>query len=412
LVPLIVRWPIISAFGAYVLLIPFDSVAVVGTGGTLTKIVGILAAAVLLGAGLIERRIIRPPAGAICWALFLLWAIVSSPWAIDPGSALSQTILGLFLLYFIPVSMRVSRKELMWIAVLIVFGSALAAGASVLYGIEGAYSHSVRQGARSSLTVGEYTAGLNMFAASLISPLSLAMGGFVGFRSWIGRLFSVIAVGAISAAIYLTMSRGALLGVVVMAAVFLIRFRLRWQVLVAGCLLIGVAAIMPATFLNRILSTGSTDTTGTGRTEIWEVGIKALQTYGLVGAGLRSFPEAYARTVPLNPSQDGRASHNEYLAIFVELGVVGLMLLLAAIACQLWAARRARNSDPAIFVVRSVEAACYGLLATAFFSNILWTKFFWLPWILLAWGVQQRDSSEPRMRGAVASAEDPVTTGR
>jgi O-antigen ligase len=236
-------------------------------------------------------------------------------------------------------------------------------------------------------------ASLNQFAASLIGPLALAMGCFVGSRNWIGRLVFLGALGSICAAIYLTGSRGALLGVVVMAIVFVFRFRSHWQVLLVVCLLLIVATVMPAAFIDRIVSVADKDSTGAGRTAIWAVGIEALETFGLFGGGFRSFPEIYGRTVPLNPMQGGRAPHNVYLGTWVEVGIIGLVLMLMALGAHLWAVHRARGLGSAKFATRAAEAACYGLLATSFFSDVMWTKFFWLPWIILAWGVQQQEGS-------------------
>lgn len=396
MVPAVIRWPVITTFGAYVFLVPFDSVAVVGGGATLTRYVGMLAMPVLLGAGFMERRLIRPPTAAIWWGVFLLWAMLSAAWAIEPSLVLATTPLSLLLLYFITVSIRVSRKELVWVTVLLVLGSALAGGASVFYGVETAYDTSTRGGGRASLTLGDQMAQLNQFAATLIAPLGLAMGSFVGSRRWIARLLSMAALGAICAAIYLTGSRGALVGVVVMTAVFLYRFRTRWQVMLVACLMLGVAATMPATFIGRIVAVADKDSTGAGRTGIWEVGIEALATFGLVGGGFRGFPEIYAHTVALNPHQGGRAPHNVYLGVWVELGIVGLLLMLIALGCHLWMAHRTRGTDSVSFVTRAAEAACYGLLATSFFSDVLWHKPFWLPWILMTWGIQQRERPQSR----------------
>jgi O-antigen ligase len=354
--------------------------------------VGMLAAAVLLCVALMERRLSRPPKAALWWALFLLWAAMSAAWAIiDPSLVIQglQTTLSLFLLYFVAVSVRVSNKELVWVCALSVLGATLAAGWSVVYGVEDAYGPS----ARGTLTVGERAIPLNTFAASLVPSLALAMGGFIGLRSWIGKVLSIAAVGIICGGIFLTMSRAALLGVCAMMAVFLYRFRARWQVLLVMFLLVAVATTMPATFFNRILAVGDKDSTGAGRTKIWAIGIEALGSHGLIGAGFKSFVDVYSRTVPLPPTRGGKAAHNMYLAIWVELGIVGLAFLLGAVACHLLAAHRARSgtgSHTTTIVGRAAEGACYGILVSAFFGDPLWAKYFWMPWILSAWSVQRR----------------------
>jgi O-antigen ligase len=397
-VPMVIRWPIISTFGMYALLVPFDFLAVLG-GNTLTKLVGMLAAAVLLGAGLMERRLCHPPRAALWWAMFMLWALTSAAWTIlDPRTAIQgmQMILSLFLLYVIAVSVRVSEKELVWVCALAVLGATLAAGWSVVHGVEGAYDVSGSASHRSALKIAGQGAALNAFATTLIPALALAMGGFMGLRSWVGKMVAVAAMGVISAGIFFTMSRAALLGIATTAAVLFYRFRMRWPVFVVVCLLlIGVAATMPAAFFDRILAVGDKDATGSGRTKIWSIGLEALESNWLVGAGFKSFLDVYSRTVPLPLGQGGRAAHNIYLAISVELGIVGLVLFLGAITSHLvMGARRARggtSSETTTIVVRSMEAACYGVLVTSFFIDALWSKYFWLLWILLAWSVQVRE---------------------
>ena len=94
----------------------------------------------------------------------------------------------------------------------------------------------------------------------------------------------------------------------------------------------------------------------------------------------------------VSPSKGGRGAHNTYLSAWVELGIVGLTLLLTAVGCHLYSARRVRRRmDPRAVVAKATEAACYGVLVSVFFGDYLWTKYFWLPWILLAWGVQERE---------------------
>jgi O-antigen ligase len=193
------------------------------------------------------------------------------------------------------------------------------------------------------------------------------------------------------------MSRGALVGLAASAAVLLYRFRARWQVFVVACLLIGVAAVMPATFIDRVVSIGDPDDTGAGRTKIWAIGLDAAQRHGLFGSGLSTFLEVYTQTVALPPSKGGgRAGHNTYLTAWVELGIVGVVLLVAAVSCHLFQARRiGRLINATAVATRAAEAACYGVLVSVFFGDYLWTKYFWLPWILLAWGVQGRERPAP-----------------
>jgi O-antigen ligase len=81
----------------------------------------------------------------------------------------------------------------------------------------------------------------------------------------------------------------------------------------------------------------------------------------------------------------GHTAHNIYLMVPVELGIPGLALMLAAISSALLAVRRARRAGQGSVALSALEAACIGTLTSAVFFDSLWTKMFWLPWILLTW---------------------------
>ena len=73
----------------------------------------------------------------------------------------------------------------------------------------------------------------------------------------------------------------------------------------------------------------SQDTTGAGRTEIWEVGVRALARFGIVGAGLQNFVDVHRLYVPHGPYDTAMGAHNIYLSAWVEVGAIGLLLMLA-----------------------------------------------------------------------------------
>ena len=92
----------------------------------------------LLAAGLVERRLGRPPLAALWWSLFMVWAALTTAWAINPDAAFRRlpSALSLFFLYLVAVSFKPSRKELYWVCVLTVLGGVMAAGAGYLFGLE------------------------------------------------------------------------------------------------------------------------------------------------------------------------------------------------------------------------------------------------------------------------------------
>jgi O-antigen ligase len=138
--------------------------------------------------------------------------------------------------------------------------------------------------------------------------------------------------------------------------------------------------------------------------DIWTVGLHGLQRYGLAGAGLESFPYVYGQYIGYAPNYLGRelrGSHNIYLGMAVELGILGLILMIAAFASHFGAARRSSRtagSESPPPPLTPYEAACWGLLVAAFFQDIIWRKAFWLAWILLAIAVRLREDGQAAYR--------------
>lgn len=407
LIPVFVRWPVVSTFGVYAFLAPFDSVSAIADAGgaSLMKFIGILSVVVLLANGLLGRRhFVRPPFAALCWGLFMFWATLSAAWALDQDLVFQRlpTALSLFLFYLVAVSIRPSGKELFAICMLAVLGGMIAAGTAYFY------TDTVKTSARGTLVLGGQAANPNALAAALILPLALAIGGYVGLRSVLLKAAAITAVALIGVGVYITASRKAILAIIAMIIVLLYRLRARWRILIAVAVLVALVAAMPQTATDRIetVFTGE-DATGSGRTKIWEVGIAALERFGVFGAGLSNFTVMYNLSASHGPYLGPRGAHNTYLGIWVELGIVGLILILAAVGTHIWAAHRSRPQGTDDAMLSAIEAAGIGILVIAFFADMLWSKDFWLPWILLTWStcteLAGEDQEHPRGTNPVPS---------
>jgi putative inorganic carbon (HCO3(-)) transporter len=241
---------------------------------------------------------------------------------------------------------------------------------------------------RSSLIIGDRELDPNIFAASLFLPLSLALGRFLEARGWMRRTFWLAITAAIGTAVLLTMSRGALLALVVMVVVFILRMGVKRQVLIPVTLVLLMLPLLPSRFYTRVEESESTG--GAGRLYIWQTGFEAFRHYPLIGAGEQNFSvaaEQYLGAASQVYSYSQADSHNSYLAVAVELGIVGLALMFMAIRSSLREARIGWKGPPVISLV-ALEAACWAMLASTFFVSMLWRKAFWLPFILLALAVR------------------------
>jgi O-antigen ligase len=389
--PIALRWPVTVAFGAYAFVLPFDSVGVVAdTGGaTVTRLVGIVTAGVLLAAGVVQQRMVRPPVAALWVGLLFLWGIMTLAWAVNLELAQGRlvTVVSLVAMYLAAVSFRVSEEDLRTVCVLTMLGGALAATAGVILGFEA----DGPRVARGTLAVAGLEANPNGVAQSLMLPLAMAAGLFLGSRRISVKAIAIAGVGAIGAGIFLTMSRASLAAVIMMIGVFLYRFRVRWQVLAIPGILGAVLPLMPDLFFERVGAVFSgQDATGAGRTEIWKVSIDALERFGWFGAGLSNHTAAYAMYAPTPPGGLSRSAHNTFLGTWVELGAVGLALLLVVFFVHLRTSKRSNGSTAEIAFPAAIEAACFGFLVIAFFGDVLWRKAVWMPWILAVWASRIR----------------------
>ena len=386
LLPLALRWPVTFAFGAFAFLIPFDSVTIftVVGGATITKMLGIMAAGVLLVVGLVQNRLVWPPRAAVLIALLLLWATMTLAWAVNFEAAQSrvQTAVSLIGMYLVAVSFRVSKKELTTVCVLTMLGGAIAATAGVAVGFEDIADRTGR-GLRATLSVGGSDANPNSAAQSFLLPLAIAIAMFLGTRRLWPRAFAAVAIGSMTTAIFLMMSRASLAALLVMMCVFMYRFRVRSQVLAVVAIVAALLPLMPDLFFSRIASvfTGD-DSTGAGRTNIWSVGVDALQQFGWFGAGLSNFPHAYNLFVAGGTS---KGAHNTFLSTWVELGIIGLALLVAAFVVHLRTGAATKGSMSETAFPIAIHAASFGIMVIAFFGDVLWFKTLWMPWILTVW---------------------------
>ena len=120
----------------------------------------------------------------------------------------------------------------------------------------------------------------------------------------------------------------------------------------AAALLVAVAAVLLAV-VGAGRNDGLVSLAGTGRGEWWRVAAEMVADEPLLGTGAGSFEARFLREGSLElPARD---AHNLYLETLAELGPVGLVLLLAAVAVPLTAIPRARHS-----AVGPAAAAAFG----------------------------------------------------
>lgn len=380
LILLAITRPYLFPYGLFVLLIPFDDLlGLSGGGGTVTKLVGIAAASALIVYAVRLRRIVRPSLAVAAAVLYALWMLTSSLWAPDTSQAFRdvQTMLSLLVMFVVLGSAPIDERNLRTICVLIVLSGVLAAA----YGIWFFHQNPPSSDGRLMLGVSQaHRIDPNVFADSLLAPLALAVVGLLHARRVQVALAMIAAIALIGEAIVISLSREAMLGCVAIAFVIVLMSRRR---LTALAFLVPVLAIIPLlvpAIGERIATAGSTG--GAGRTSIWNVDLHAWAMHPIFGWGAGSAVDAYSqnllRIAPGSFEGWDRPPHNVPLQTLVDLGVIGLVLLIAVLVLVYRMLSAVPRGDRLYDLRVALTAALTAAVVTSFFIDSVWEKYLWL----------------------------------
>lgn len=396
------RDPLRWVLPPYAVSLPFSSLLSVGPEpfGSASSVLGMLLGAALL-MQLVTTRSGNPRLSVVVpiWLAFLGLAGLTFLWSIN-RTATEDGVLVLSSLVILFVALALSRFDrtaLRRFEVSVVVGGLLV----VCYGLyQLLFAGGLPETVGGTARFGDDLLDANNQAAALLLPLAIAAARSLnGGRS--SRLLHGAAAIMLLLGILLTGSRGGLIAsMVVMVAVLALSAggrALKIAVAAAAVLLLmTVLVIRPFGLGDRLFERGDTSS---GRTDIWTVGLQSCDTYCLFGAGWGAFPSVYKEQLAKVPEAEaggGRPAyeaHNIYLLALVELGVLGLVLMVLGLGAGLRAALRlpvGLRGPPA--------AALMGHLVSSFFLSNLEYKFFWamLAYIVIAESVAALEQNGSR----------------
>lgn len=244
----------------------------------------------------------------------------------------------------------------------------------------------------------------NYFGQVLVLGLPLALAVALLDRRAVVRTLGAAAGVAILAAIFITFSRGALLGVAVMIGAGVMTLRSRW-LLLSGALLAGAIALAlaPGAYLDRLapiwqaasaLANGGqffADPALGQRVAVVTAAIEMFRDNPVFGIGFGQFPVQFA-DVALRGGLDLGApaeAHSMFLEKLAETGAVGFGLLVGMILfCVVTALRARRRLAEAglreeSVLVGAMILSFVGYLSTAVFLHGDYERFLWLGAALL-----------------------------
>jgi O-antigen ligase len=315
----------------FVFVLPWDKFIVIPVLGSIPRLVGLVASAVGVVHVLAQRRV-RPLSWFHVFAvLFVLWSGVSAFWSMDPQATGVRflTYLQLVVLVWLIWEIAWSPERQRALLQAYVLGVSFAAVVT----LHRYLSHVAIVDVTTRFTALSF----NVNELGMTLMLGLPMAWYLSFSqphqrlAWMWRLYIPLGVTAI----LLTASRGAFLATLVALAIIpwtLGRLRMRTKVaLYAFCAgtLLAAAQFVPETSWERIATIRSDVDAGYfgGRGAIWKAGLEVAQEHPVAGVGAGAYGAAVEQTLFF-----GWGAHSVPLAILVENGIVGLLLLLGAVA--------------------------------------------------------------------------------
>jgi O-antigen ligase len=331
--------------------------------------------------------------------VFISWVVLSLAWAPAPGTTsvqVKQLLYGGFSVILL-LGAVVERRHVRWVATAFVAGAAV----SVLWGAaKGGLSLSTGAGSEVADSAGRFQGGAgdpNYLAAVLVPAIMLAGGLAAVRRAPFLRALLVPATVIIAVGLAATQSRGGLIAAGVCAVVALAIWPGRRALI--GTLIAFAVGSTAAFFLvnpaawSRILESNQ----GSGRVDIWQVAWRIVHDHPFFGVGFGQFPQVSPHYV-LQPGALKYISlivekqivvHNLYLELWVEEGIIGLLLfglLAGGSLISGWLAVRSFDAQRDIEMAALARAsilALVGMLTATFFLSDLENGQLW---ILLALG--------------------------
>jgi O-antigen ligase len=335
--------------------------------------------------------------------------ILTAPLSIWPGGAVGMFIdlySKVILIFALMVHTITTRARFDRLLSLVVGGTAYIAVRAV---IDYARGVNLIEDGRVTGAVGGLFGNPNDLALNMVAflPLGLALIQDRGARPAV-RLVALIGAPAMALAIIFSKSRGGAIGLVGMLLVFLYQMRRIRPGVTAAVIVACLATIpvLPSSFTGRMASIFDSEQDATGsreaRKQLLREATEAFKHNPLFGIGAGQF---------VNYNPDGRQeawreTHNTFLQVAAELGLVGLLVFLTILYCGFAATRQTRlqlrgrgpgararaptfwnRSAPHLYSA-ALLASLSGWLLAAIFGSV---AYYWTLYIVLALAVSHRD---------------------
>ena len=318
----------------FIFVIPSEKILLLPGLGSVARIIGVITMAAWL-ASVLLRGSIRPVSrfhGVVF--LFVLWQTASIFWTVDADATLARAITWVQLALLIVLIWDLITTPMLLTASLqaYVLGAFLSA-TGIVYNYLNA----------TEFVYGRYSAaGQHSVNLGLILAIGMPIAWYLAIQKQqtyrfdnLLRMINFLYLPVASIGIALTGSRGAMIAALpTLFFILTTQEKLRpWARIVFLLVAIGggyaAMSLVPQSSFDR-LGTAYTELSGggnlTGRTLIWDDAIARIMENPILGVGSDAF-----RSI----SKTGLVAHNSFLSVWVETGIVGLMLFLTVLLIAL-----------------------------------------------------------------------------
>ena len=320
--------------------------------------------------------------------LFAVWMTITSLFAISPNQAdvwakwsTVEKILFMCLVGYALTTTQERLNQLIW-AVVLTLGA---------WGVKGAILGILRGGDIHGPDGGPL-ADRNDFGLGLVLMLPLLFYQWHLAENWLLRRGLMLMGFLVALAVFLTYSRGALLGACAMGMMVWLRSRTKFT---TGFLILAIGLTVynfaPKEWFSRMETIGSYEEDGSAmsRINVWKVCLRIAELHPVTGGGFRA---TYAPTV-VNDMLRGtsidrltkpRAAHSIYFDALSEHGWLGLALFLSILGyswynCS-WLIRRSRDKPDLVWanlLGRMGQAVLIGYATAGAFASQAYLDEYW-----------------------------------
>src|SRR3954454_7095002 len=376
------RRPLPVLLPVYAGAVPFGSALAPGVG---TRLASYLSLSSLLALGLIVLVPLRrhgnanpvrrlPPAVAV-WTFFLAVIATTTLWSVAPRLTLSAVaaLAVTILLFAILATADVDASTLRRMENGILVGAALVCLYALGQFLTGHLPVRPPGGARA----GQDLIGADHLAAALMLPLAIAALRVGRASRWRDRAVYGATVVVVIVGMLLTGLRAGLIATLTIIVALAICSDRRKSMVALTLVVIG---LLGAVLITKPGGAGArqTQTTSSGRTDIWRVGLHVCPHYCVIGAGWGTYGQVFEQSIVQTPGtkllrEVAYQPHNNWLLATVEAGALGILLILLGFGLAwrdaLLTAPRWRGPP-----VAAVAAVC---VTGTFLSNFEF-KYVWL----------------------------------